>query len=349
MKKAIASLLPEEIVRELGVSPSFRGNQIFHWLHDTINPSISFDFMTNLPNSLRRQLSEKAVLFTSELLESIKDPDGAVKFKIRLMDNQIIESVLLKDKAGRITVCLSTQVGCGMGCLFCRTGLLGINRNLYDYEIVEQFMLARSYSGNISNVVFMGMGEPLLNVSNLRKTITVLNHGEGDGISLRKITVSTCGIVEGIKELSVNGPHVKLAFSLVTADEDVRQKLMPINRTHPLGEIKKALLEYQAVTRKRITLEIVLIDEITNRQRDVDALLHFIESMKAIVNLIPYNQVKEFNYRTPDTDSIEEFKVRLSRAGILFTQRFSRGRNISGACGQLGVIRDRKYGNEKED
>lgn len=293
--------------------------------------------MTNIPAAERDYLAGRfPVLMETSVDESFLDADGTVKLRLRLTDGAAVEAVLLTDIEGRRTACLSTQVGCPMGCAFCRTGGLGFLRNLEAFEITEQYLhLARLY-GRPSNLVFMGMGEPLLNLREVRKAVAVLSHPDGIGLSLRKITISTCGLPDGIRNLADEGPRVRLAVSLVTAVEELRNELMPVNRAHGLVELKAALEYHQSRTGDRITLEVVLIRERNDSPRDIRALLEWARPLKVQVNLIPWNPVPDLPFREPSRRAVEEAAAILESAGIPATRRMRRGRGILGACGQLG-------------
>ncbi len=334
----ISALLPDELAGTLQVVPAYRGKQIFSWIHDRL----VFDFtaMGNLPATLRRDLAGRALPIGLREEARLEDADGTVKFRFRLLDGETIESVILRDRRGRGTACLSTQVGCAMGCLFCRTGSLGFSRNLDAHEIVDQFLLLRSCGPpDLSSVVFMGMGEPLANLDNLQRTVDVLSYS---GFSPRRVTVSTCGLVEGIRSLGERKLAVRLAISLISADSEVRTKLMPITRSNPLPRLRQALLDYQKGLGKRITLEIVLMAGINDRSEDVEALVSFVQGrggkqpLKVLVNLIPWNPLPEFPYKRPEAKRIEWFEQRIRQAGIPVTTRISRGSAVCGACGQLG-------------
>jgi 23S rRNA (adenine2503-C2)-methyltransferase len=240
-----------------------------------------------------------------------------------------------------------------MACVFCKTGALGFLRNLEAGEMIEQFLHIRSEgtgSGEyqtpaggqeISNIVIMGMGEPLLNLGELRRALGILTDPQGLGLSKRRITVSTSGIIPGILDLADHGPEVRLAVSLTTADEELRKRLMPVTLTNPLPRLKEALSYYQEKTRRRITLELVLLRGINTRQRDMDVLIDFVAGLDAAVNLIPWNPVEgmEFEGRPlekPTTREIVEFSEALIRRRIRVTRRMEKGLGISGACGQLG-------------
>ena len=358
----ISALLPQELAATLQLDPAYRGKQIFSWIHDRL--VFDFSAMGNLPADLRRNLAGRALPVGLKEEARLEDADGTVKFRFRLLDGQAVESVILRDPKGRVTACLSTQVGCAMGCLFCRTGSLGFSRDLSAHEIVDQFLLLRSCtaanaapsdgggpvsrepasSPDISSVVFMGMGEPLANLDNLQQAVEVLSCG---GFSQRRITVSTCGLVEGIGLLGSRKMAVRLAISLISADSKVRTRLMPINRSNPLPQLRRALLDYQQILGKRITLEIVLMAGINDRPEDVEALVRFVRggdgrSLKVLVNLIPWNPLPEFPYKRPEPRRIEWFEQRIRQAGIPVTTRISRGSAVCGACGQLGLTTPRE-------
>jgi 23S rRNA (adenine2503-C2)-methyltransferase len=255
-----------------------------------------------------------------------------------------IEAVLLEDGRGRRTACLSTQAGCAMGCVFCKTGALGFRRNLEAAEIVEQFLRLRA-EGEIANIVVMGMGEPLQNLPELRRALEVLCAPEGIGLSPRRITVSTAGIVEGIRDLTAAGPRVRLALSLTAAETGLRERLMPITRTNPLGELKAALVEYQERWGQRITLETVLLGGLNTREEDAAALAAFARGLDAVVNLIPWNPVEGMRFegrplQEPSPGEAAAFQARLEKRGLAVTRRLRKGRGIGGACGQLGVLGD---------
>jgi len=332
MKKALAALLPEELVAEFPLGQLYRGNQIFHWLQSGLS---DFQGMTNLSKELRQRLEDSCLIQTSRIESRAVDPDGSTKYRIELKDGRLIESVLLVDSRGRKTICLSTQVGCAMGCRFCRTASMGFIRNLEPYEIVEQVLLIEKDGGKAGNIVFMGMGEPLLNLGNLRKAVTVLGHPLGRAIAPKRMTLSTCGIVDGIEEMATLGPPIRLALSLVTAEPLLRAHLMPSTESNSLSRIREALLRYQGVTKKRVTLEIVLLGGVNTRQRDIEELFRFVRQLKVIVNLIPWNPVDSLPFRRPLKDEINDFKRRLNAGGIQVTQRYRRGGGISAACGQL--------------
>jgi 23S rRNA (adenine2503-C2)-methyltransferase len=332
MKTALSSLLPQQIADMFRLDQKYRALQIFRWVQKGI---ISFDAMTNIPVSVRKMLEEKSDISTFRNITPYKDIDGTVKLRITLNDGHMIETVLLKDPGGRKTICLSSQAGCGMGCTFCKTGTLGLKRNLMADEIIGQVLCFKRDYGEIQNIVLMGMGEPMLNLEQVRKAIEVLHHPDGNNISLRRFTISTCGIEEGIRDLALRGPHVRLALSLNTADEALRVTLMPCTGKYPLKKVKDALLLYQKKTKQRITLEIVLMKNVNDRPEDITALFEFIPPLKTSINLIPWNPVSGMPYSRPDSKKIMRFKKSLQSAGINVTQRYLKGRRINAACGQL--------------
>jgi 23S rRNA (adenine2503-C2)-methyltransferase len=324
----------DDIVRDLGYTTRWRAQQIYSWVAKGV---ADFSGMTNLPNSERNKLqSIYGSLRSSAVHSEYSDDDGSIKLQIRLKDGAAVECVLLEDIEGRKTACLSSQVGCPMACSFCRTGQLGFLRNLGADEIMEQFHFLKDRRGIISNVVFMGMGEPLLNLEAVRKSITLLNDPLGINMSLRKITISTSGIVPGILDLAENGPRIRLAVSLTTADEAVRSELMPVNKHWNLTALKESLLVYQQKTGERITLETVLTGNKNSDQESAKTLAQWVKPLKAQINLIPWNVVPGLDFTEPTPQQIRSFTTVLERNGIVVVQRMKRGRGVMGACGQLG-------------
>jgi 23S rRNA (adenine2503-C2)-methyltransferase len=336
-KTPLAALLPEALTEALGLRDRFRGSQIFRWIQQG---AASFQAMSDLPAALRADLDSRAIVSSSAPDAFRRSPDGTLKLRLTLADGGKVEAMALSDGRGRRTACLSTQVGCPMGCAFCRTGLMGFARDLSAHEIVEQYLHLCRESGPISHVVFMGMGEPLLNLANVRGAVEALHHPQGAGLGLRRFTLSTCGVAPGIEELAEKGPAVRLAVSLVSADPQTRASLMPVSRSTPLPRLKEALLGYQERTGDRITLEIVLLAEKTDRMEDAEALLSFVPPLSVLVNLIPWNPAPELPFREPSAERVRRFRARLEEAGIPVVQRFRRGRDLEGACGQLAVLPD---------
>ena len=337
MKLPLAGLLPGEIADRLSLDPPYRGDQIFRSIHRGVR---DFSSMTDLSADVRDRLTAGALVLASTVQDSRAAPDGSVKLRIGLADGCAVEAMSLEDGTGRRTACLSTQAGCAMGCVFCRTGLMGLKRNLTEAEIVEQLLHLEQGGTAVANIVFMGMGEPFRNWEAVRKAIEVFRHPAGRGMSPRRITVSTCGIPEGIRRLAAEGPDVKLAVSLVSADEKARRTLMPVARTHGLAELKDALAAYQKARKHRITLEVVLIAGRTDRDVDLEAVKRFVPPLAVMVNLIPWNPAPEIDFQEPSAERVAWYKTGLERAGIPVTERMRKGRGVCGACGQLAVLED---------
>ncbi len=332
----LCGLLPDQVVRSLGIQPAFRGKQLFEWIHQ--KGARDFDSMTNLPADLRARLTELfGSPFSSRISEVHEDSDGTVKILLELHDGELIESVLLLDENGRRTACLSSQIGCALGCTFCRTGTMGLIRNLTAGEIVEQYLHLRGNYGDIHNIVFMGMGEPLMNLSEVLRAIEIFHHPRGLNIGMRRMTVSTSGILEGIDTLAETGLQVRLAVSLITADQELRAQLMPIARSVQLDQLQAALVRFQRSQGRRITLEYVVFHRRNTRPEDVEALVQFIKPLQVLVNIIPWNPVEGMSFQEPSEQEVKQFQQTLERKGINTSRRYRRGRGINGACGQLAV------------
>jgi 23S rRNA (adenine2503-C2)-methyltransferase len=355
----LSGLPLDELTKILQPFPRYRAAQIFKWISSGVS---GFEEMSNLPQPLRKELTEKFILRPVVTVEKHCGDDGSAKLALRFADGVWAEAVLLSDISGRRrlqgrrTACLSTQAGCPAGCVFCKTGTT-FSRNLNSAEIVEQFLLlektaaeiAGANSGEspesrpVSNIVVMGMGEPLLNLGELRRALEVITCKQGIGFSKRRITVSTCGIAQGIVDLADKGPAARLALSLTTADEELRRRLMPITASQPLQDVKKALLYFQEKGGGRVTLEAVLLGGVNTRPEDARSIANFAKGLDAVVNLIPWNPVEglEFEGKAlcwPSNAEVETFTQNLEKLGLKVTRRFRRGRGIMGACGQLGKI-----------
>lgn len=334
MEKIILSgLLPEEITEQLSLTQKFRGLQIFKWIG---NGADSFEKMTNLSKEIRAELCKKASVYSSSVSKVLKDPDGTIKLQILLKDGNAVETVLLTDKENRKTACVSCQVGCAMKCAFCMTGTLGLARNLEPNEIVEQFLFLEKECGHLDNIVFMGMGEPMQNLSAIRKAIAVLTDERGRNLSGRRITISTSGIVKGIYNLADNGPKIRLAVSLTTADSELREKIMPVAKGNPLPVLKKAISYYAEKTGKRVTLEAALLKNKNTSLESANRMIDFAKGMNVNINLIPWNPVPGLDFEEPEISEVKNFVNILENAGLNVTLRTRRGRKIGGACGQLG-------------
>lgn len=334
----LSGLLPEELAQLPNVSPAFRGMQLFKWIS---SGSTDFSQMQNVPKALRLQLEETCTIRSSHISQKLVDPDGTVKLQITLYDGKCVETVLLIDKDGRKTACVSCQVGCGMDCSFCQTGRLGFSRNLSPAEIVEQFHFLEEEVGKLDNIVFMGMGEPLLNLDAIRKAVAILTHPEGRNLSGRRITLSTCGIISGIYDLADNGPALRLAISLTTADEALRQELMPVTTGNPLDKLREAISYYTKTVGRRCTLEATLLAGKNTGADSARRLINFARGLNCHINLIPWNPVEGLPFQEPSQKECKNFIRQLEQAGLNVTLRRRRGREIGGACGQLGKTQDK--------
>lgn len=297
----------------------------------------SFDEMTSLPKALRERLSkERGSALTGRIIRK-EEADSTVKIAVSFPDGAIIECVRLSDGTGRYTACLSSQVGCAMGCAFCKTGTMGLIRNLTAGEIVEEFILLSSLGERISHIVFMGMGEALHNFTASIDAAMELHRESGFDISFRKMTISTCGLVPGINKLTELDIPIRLAVSLVSADDDIRSDIMKVNRSYPLKELKDALLRFQHHQDRRLTLEYCMLSGVNTDRKSAEQLASFVKGLDALVNLIPWNPIPELGFRTPAEEEIRQFEKDLKSLGINYTIRRSKGRSISGACGQLAT------------
>jgi 23S rRNA (adenine2503-C2)-methyltransferase len=335
-RETLLGLFPEELNDSLELEKGFRGRQLFRRLH--LEGSRSFEEMTELPAALRRRLDEQiGSPLVGRVVASTSDEDGTVKLALQSQDDIPVECVLLQDRQGRKTACLSSQIGCGMGCRFCRTAEMGFYRQLSAGEILEQLAHLRELYGKIDNVVFMGMGEPLANLPRVQKAVELMRHREGLGMSLRRITVSTCGLVDGIRRLTEEGPRVRLALSLITADQKKREELMPIAAANPLPRLYEALADYRSVHKRRITLEYVAIGGVNTGTGDAEKLAAFAKPLRAQVNIIPWNPVDGLPFKEPSRDELHRLIAAVEELGIPVSRRLTRGRGVNGACGQLAT------------
>ncbi len=324
--------LQDALVR-LG-EPAFRGRQIFSWLHK--KNAVSYSEMTDLSRDLRVRLKEAAPLHSLEITGRQEADDGTVKFRYRLADAQEVEGVFMPEER-RSTLCISTQVGCGMGCKFCATATMGFRRNLTAGEITGQLEAAKRKLGEpISNVVFMGMGEPLANLEAVLAAVDILLHSHGHHMSRRHVTVSTAGLVPAMEEFIHRTP-VKLAVSLNATTNKVRDRLMPINKKYPIESLLECCRHLPLRHTDRITFEYVMLDGINDSQEDAHRLIRILRGIRCKVNLIPFNPFSGLSYRRPNEDTVEIFQETVAAAGITVMTRKSRGHSLQGACGQLVV------------
>ncbi|HUM83199.1 MAG TPA: 23S rRNA (adenine(2503)-C(2))-methyltransferase RlmN [Lachnospiraceae bacterium] len=327
--------LPElrEYLVSAGEKP-FRAGQIYEWLN--IKNAFSYDEMTNLPKPLRERLGREAPLKAPEKLTvQVSGIDGTRKYLFGLYDGSTVESVLMKYRYGN-SVCISSQVGCRMGCRFCASTLLGLTRNLTAGEMLGQiYAIERDISERVSNVVVMGTGEPLDNYDHLVRFLRMISDADGHNISERNLTVSTCGLVPGILKLKDEKLAISLALSLHAPTDALRRQLMPVAAGYPLEEIMSAMKEYYEVNRRRLTFEYSLMRGINDSDACAEELGRLVRGMNCLVNLIPVNPVKETDFRAPSGAAIAAFKKKLEKYGINVTIRREMGRDIDGACGQL--------------
>ena len=323
----------EAYVTALG-EKRFRAKQLYQWLH--VQLASSLEEMTNLPKAFRELLAGKADLRRVEAVEVLTSRlDGTQKYLFRLEDGNVIESVLMRYHHGN-SVCISSQVGCRMGCAFCASTIGGRIRDLTASEMLGQiYQISRMTGERVSNVVVMGSGEPLDNYDNLIRFIQLLTDENGLNISRRNITVSTCGLVPEIYRFAQDDPGVTLALSLHASSQEKREELMPIARRYALPEVMDACRAYFEKTGRRLTFEYSLVAGVNDSEQDAAGLAHLLSGMHAHVNLIPVNPVKERSFVSPDRKKVEAFQSRLEKHGINATIRREMGRDINGACGQL--------------
>ena len=335
-KKDIRSYTLDELKKEIESigEKAFRAKQVYEWLH--VKLVDSFEEMTNLSKSLREKLEAQYEILTVSMLErQISKQDGTNKFLFRLQDGHVVESVLMKYKHGN-SVCISSQVGCRMGCRFCASTIGGLERNLRPSEMLGQIYQIQKISGErVSNVVVMGTGEPMDNYDNFVKFIHILTDEHGLNISQRNITVSTCGIVPNMKRLAEENLQITLALSLHGSNQEKRQTLMPIANKYELSEVLEACDYYFEKTGRRITFEYSLVHGVNDTEEDAKELIGILKTRNCHLNLIPVNPIKERNFEKPSKKSAENFKNKLEKSGINVTIRREMGSDIDGACGQL--------------
>ena len=332
----IKSLTLEELRAELlkRGEKAFRADQLFQWMHEKLAEDISQ--MTNLPKAFREWLETEYEYVTLEIVEVQRSKlDGTCKYLFRLRDGHVIESVLMRYHHGN-SVCISSQVGCRMGCRFCASTIGGLKRNLRPSEMLEQvYRIQRESGERVSNVVVMGTGEPLDNYDNLVRFLRLLSHEKGLHVSQRSITVSTCGIVPNIYKLAEEDLAITLALSLHATTQEKRRELMPVANRYELSEVLDACAAYFRKTGRRLTLEYSLVSGVNDSREDASALAALAGPLHAHVNLIPVNPVTERDFVEPGEKIIDNFKKNLEKCGINATLRREMGRDIDGACGQL--------------
>lgn len=330
----------EELCVSMG-EPVYRAKQILSWIYE--KGVTTFDEMSNLPKHFKNQLGKQYQVFQTRVDSITQTADGSEKFLIQLFDGNAIESVLLREDK-RITACISTQVGCAMACCFCASGVLGFERNLTAAEMVEQTLHIKDHLCNeerLTNIVFMGIGEPLNNYDNVVKAIRIMNAEWGLGIGARHITISTVGIIEGIHRLAREGIQVNLAISLHAPNDIIRSKIIPSNKKTGINNIVTAAREYFKATRRDISFEYVLIDGVNSSAQDAEALARLLKRIQCNVNLLSVNPVGEFHLKPPSDETIGSFCKILEKHGLVVTIRKKKGGNINAACGQLRLQRQK--------
>ncbi len=335
-KKDIASYSFEELQEEMLAigEKGFRSRQIYSWIHEKLVDD--FEEMTNLSKTLRQKLEAAYEIRRVEMEKrQISKIDGTNKFLFCLKDGNMVESVLMKYKHGN-SVCISSQVGCRMGCRFCASTLDGLERNLTPSEMLRQVYQIQKITGErVSNIVIMGTGEPLDNYDNFLKFIHMVSDEHGLNISQRNITASTCGIVPNIRRLAEEKLQITLALSLHGSNQEKRRSLMPVANKYELQEVLEACDYYFEKTGRRITFEYSLVHGVNDTPEDAKELMGILKDRNCHLNLIPVNPIKERNYEKPDKKSAENFKNKLEKNGINVTIRREMGSDIDGACGQL--------------
>lgn len=322
----------EQIVQSFGES-KYRAKQIYNWIY--FKSANSVEEMSDIPLNFREKLKDSVTFADISIKDKQISTDGTLKYLFELEDGNFTEAVLMRfDNRANLTACISTQVGCPMGCTFCATGKLGFIRNLTVYEIVQQIhMIQYDTNLKVTNIVFMGQGEPLLNLDNLLPAIDIFN--KEYQVGARRMTVSTCGIIPGIKQLADLKFQSTLAISLHSADTETRQKIMPVEKKYNIDSLFKELKKYVNSTGRRVTIEYTLIKDVNDSTEDAKNLAMLITDLKCNVNLIIYNPTELIEYKKPLKESIMKFKYILEASGKKVTIRLERGSDIDAACGQL--------------
>lgn len=328
------------LIKQIG-QPAFRAKQLMQWLYR--HGAASYDDMGNLPRAMREELARVAPLTPPTVVDTQISEDGTRKFLLQLADGNQVETVAIPSRdtgedgqPRRLTVCFSTQVGCSMGCAFCATGQEGYTRNLLPGEMAWELLICQREMGmRVSNAVAMGQGEPFLNYDNVMGALHIINHPEGLAIGARHISVSTCGILQGIERFGNEPEQFTLAVSLHSAIQKVRDRLMPQCVSMPLAALHDAIDVYQHACNRRVTFEYLMIKDVTDTEESLKALLRFCENLDSHVNLLRINQVDGSPFHPTTVERMGRFSNALEKNGISATVRDSRGADIDGACGQL--------------
>ena len=335
MREDIKSLTLEDLrlrISELG-EPAFRAKQIFTWLHKGVT---SFEQMSNIPGALRARLDETFLITAPKIArKQVSGQDGTIKYLWQLSDGNCVESVLMDYHHG-CSICLSSEVGCAMGCKFCASTLGGLVRRLAPSEMLDQILFAEQDSGKtISNVVLMGIGEPLDNFENVLKFLEILNHPDGRNIGMRHVSLSTCGLVPKILELAERKLQLTLSVSLHSPDDASRSAIMPVNKAYPVDMLLDACRKYFSITGRRVSFEYTMIDGVSDRPEQAQTLAEKLSGMAAHVNLIPLNAVSETGLRASSREAVRRFQDILTEHGVTATVRRTLGSDIDASCGQL--------------
>ena len=328
-------------LKEMG-QPAFRGKQVYTWLHKGVR---SYDEMSNLSKDLRNALAEKYPFTPPEVVRKQESArDGTIKYLWRLSDGNCVETVLMRYNYGN-TVCISTEVGCRMGCAFCASTIGGLGRKLEPYEMLDEVLFTQTDSGlPISRIVLMGIGEPLDNFDNVMRFLELVNSPEGMNISMRHISLSTCGLVPKIDELAARKLQISLAISLHGPNDTIRDRIMPVNKAYPIEELLGACRRYFDATSRRIHFEYAMIDGVNDREEDAKELLRRLKGLPAHFNLIPLNHVEESPFKPSSKAAVARFQKILEDGGVTATVRRTLGGDIDASCGQLR----RKYNKEQK-
>ena len=321
-----------DILKQLG-QPAFRAGQVFTWLHKGVR---SYDEMTNLPKALRQTLAEHYPLFVPKVVRKQESQkDGTIKYLWQLSDGNCVETVLMRYRYGN-TVCISTEVGCRMGCAFCASTIGGLVRRLEPFEMLDEVLFTQIDSGlPISHIVLMGIGEPLDNFDNVMRFLELVNHPDGMNISMRHISLSTCGLVPKIDELAARKLQISLAISLHGPNNELRSKVMPVNKAYPIEELLAACRRYYDATGRRIHFEYAMIDGVNDTPECAKELLGRLKGLGAHVNLIPLNHVEESPLQPSSRETVARFQKLLEDGGVTATVRRTLGGDIDASCGQL--------------
>ena len=325
----------ESLVSSLGLEP-FRGRQIFRWIFR--EGAADFDIMTDISKMLRTELNEKSFISKLGVSRVLKSSDGSTRFLFRLDDGFFIDTVLIPEN-GRLTLCVSSQAGCALRCKFCATGQMGFRRNLTAGEIVDQFLQVQKGSDNrITHVVFMGMGEPTLNLKNVLKGCEIISDGYGPCLSRKRITISTVGVVHALKRFVSQAGKLGLAISLHSADEEVRKKIIPVAQKNNLRDIMAEAKRYTELSGRRVSFEYLLLGGVTDSIEDARKLVRLIHGIPCKINLIRYNPTDGLPFKRPREEDVQKFKEYLYPRTYSVTIRESRGLDIGAACGQLAGV-----------